>query len=283
MTRRRKATELVFKTLMRGSIAVLVLVFTLIMAAICVKGLPTLSLELLFTLPQGGFYSGKSGGILNAIVGSLLLALAGSGVALLISVPLVWYIRIFRRPGSRVAEAVRFACNVLWGVPSIVYGAFGVSLMLLLRLPASLLAGILVLALIQLPVLSRALDEVVGLVPPELKEATLALGATRVEYANRIVFRQTSSGLITALLLAFGRGVGEAAAVMLTAGFSDRLPTSLLDPVASLPLAIFFQIQTPFPAVQERAYGAALILTALILAVSMAGRALAGRAARFKI
>ena len=115
------------------------------------------------------------------------------------------------------------------------------------------------------------------MVPSALKEASYALGATRLETAMKVVVRQTALGLVTAVLLAFGRGIGDAASVLFTAGYTDRLPTSLLSPVASLPLAVFFQLGTPYPAVQARAYASALVLTFMVLALSLITRWLAGR------
>ena len=93
----------------------------------------------------------------------------------------------------------------------------------------------------------------------------------------KVMVRQTAPGLLTAVLLAFGRGIGDAASVLFTAGYTDRLPDSLLSPAASLPLAVFFQLGTPFPAVQERAYASALVLTVIVLGLSLISRRLAGR------
>jgi phosphate transport system permease protein len=90
-------------------------------------------------------------------------------------------------------------------------------------------------------------------------------------------------GIITAVLLAFGRAIGDAASVLFTAGYTDRMPTSLLRPVASLPLAVFFQLGTPFPEVQQRAYASALILTVIVLAISLGSRWLANRLNKFTI
>jgi phosphate transport system permease protein len=128
--------------------------------------------------------------------------------------------------------------------------------------------------LLELPIMVRAMEEVMAMVPAELKEASYALGATRLETALRVVLRQTTSGLLTAVLLAFGRGIGDAASVLFTAGYTDQLPTSLLRPVASLPLAVFFQLSTPLPEVQQRAYASALVLMALVLVISMVARLL---------
>jgi phosphate transport system permease protein len=119
------------------------------------------------------------------------------------------------------------------------------------------------------------MHEVVKMVPLELKEASYALGATRLETALKVVWRQAFPGVMTAILLAFGRGIGDAASVLFTAGFTDRLPTSLTEPVASLPLAVFFQIGTPFPEVQQRAYASATILLIMVLLLSVACRLLA--------
>jgi phosphate transport system permease protein len=98
-----------------------------------------------------------------------------------------------------------------------------------------------------------------------------------------VVVRQMLPGILTAVLLAFGRGIGDAASVLFTAGYTDRLPTSLFRPVASLPLAVFFQLGTPFPEVQRRGYASALVLTAIILVISLGSRWLSSRLAKFTI
>jgi phosphate transport system permease protein len=166
---------------------------------------------------------------------------------------------------------------VLWGIPSIVYGAFGFTLMIWLGMRASLLGGIITLALLELPIMTRGMDEAIAGVPLVLKEASFALGATRLETALKVMVRQTAPALLTAILLAFGRGIGDAASVLFTAGYTDRLPDSFFSPAASLPLAIFFQLGTPFPAVQERAYASALVLTVIVLGLSLIARRLTGR------
>ena len=131
--------------------------------------------------------------------------------------------------------------------------------------------------------MTRAMDEVIRMMPRELEEASFAVGSTRVEMAFKVVTRQMLPGILTGVLLAFGRGIGDAASVLFTAGFTDRIPTSLLQPVASLPLAVFFQLGTPFPEVQQRAYASALILTIVVLVISLGSRLLAGRLSRFTI
>jgi phosphate transport system permease protein len=278
--RRRKRTDLVFRILAAASAAVVVLSLLLILGTILWRSIPALSLSMLTRTPRGGFYLGKEGGILNAIVGSLELALGATALAFLLSLPLALYLNSYKGRASKTALWTRFFLDVLWGVPSIVYGAFGFVVMLALGLRASLGAGMLTVALLEFPIMSRAIDEVMRLVPHELREASASLGATRFETALKVMVRQSAPGILTGVLLAFGRGIGDAASVLFTAGFTDRVPTSLADPAATLPLAIFFQLGTPFPEVQQRAYASAAVLTLIILAVSLAGRAMSRKATR---
>jgi phosphate transport system permease protein len=273
---RRRLEEGFFEGLMIGSVVTVMGSLLLILAIVIWRGLPALNLAMLTQTPKGGYYLGKEGGILNAIVGSLYLAGGATVLALLVGLPIAIYLQ-FYAAGSRHAELARLALDVLWGVPSIVYGAFGFIIMLWLGMRASLLGGIIALALLELPILVRGMDEAIAMVPTALKEASYALGATRLETATKVVVRQTAPGLLTAVLLGFGRGIGDAASVLFTAGYTDRLPDSLLSPAASLPLAVFFQLGTPFPAVQERAYASALVLTVIVLGLSLISRRLAGR------
>jgi phosphate transport system permease protein len=268
--------EMLMKVLMLASAAIVVGSLLLILGTIIWRGLPALNLDMLTQTPKGGYYLGKEGGILNAIVGSLYLAVGATLLAMLASLPIAIYLQ-FYAARSRRAELTRLALDVLWGVPSIVYGAFGFILMLWLGVRASLLGGILALTLLELPIMVRGMDEAMAMVPSALKEASYALGATRFETALKVIIRQTGPALLTAVLLAFGRAIGDAAAVLFTAGYTDRLPTSLLDPAASLPLAVFFQLGTPFPAVQDRAYASALVLTVIVLGLSLASRYFARR------
>jgi phosphate transport system permease protein len=276
---RRHIEETIFKALMIGPFLVVVGGLIFILITIVVKGLPALNLDVLTQTPKGGFYLGKEGGILNAIVGSLYLATGATILALIVSIPIVLYLTTYAHR-SRLAGTMRLSLDVMWGIPSIVYGAFAFIIMLAIGMRASLLAGIIVLGLIEIPIMVRAMDEVIRSVPHELREASYALGATRLETAAKVVLRQALPGIVTAILLAFGRGIGDAAAVLFTAGYTDRMPEGLLRPVASLPLAVFLQLGTPFPEVQQRAYASALVLTIMVLLISLGSRLLARRLSR---
>lgn len=271
---KRKIEENFFKALMIFSTFVVVGSLMFILVIVFLKGLPALNLDMLIKTPKGGYYLGKEGGILNAILGSLVLGIGATFLALLVSLPIVFYLNLYLKKNSRFALLVRFFLDVLWGIPSIVYGAFGFIVMVFLGLQASLLAGIITVALLILPIMTRSMDEVLKMMPFELKEASFAMGATKLETASRVIFKQALPGILTAVLIAFGRGIGDAASVLFTAGFTDYLPYSLFKPVATLPLAIFFQLGTPFPEVQQRGYASALVLTIIILFISILSRVL---------
>ena len=279
--KRRKLLDKTMAWFMRLSMAGSAAVLALILGIIIWRGLPGLSWELISTPPEGSFYLGGGGGVLNAILGSLYLALGGTFLASLLAVPVVLYIHTYAGK-SRLANYLRLTLDVMWGIPSIVYGAFGFSLMILVGLGASLLAGIVTLAFVVLPILARTFDEVLMLVPKELRESTLSLGTTRLAMLGMLL-RQTLPGLVTALLLAFGRAIGDGASVLFTAGYTDRIPESLFEPVASLPLAIFFQLSAPFKEVQARAYASALILTVMILGISLLAQVISRRPGRHVI
>jgi phosphate transport system permease protein len=279
---RRHLVEAFMKTAMRISLFIVAGSLGLILWTIVTRGLPALTLDMITRVPEGGFYMGKEGGVLNAIMGSLYLASGGTLLAMIFSIPIALYLKTYLGD-SQWGQYVRFSLDVMWGIPSIVYGAFGFTLMIVLGLRASLLAGIIVLALVELPIMARAMDEVIRRMPAELEHAALGLGSTKFELAVRVITRQMLPGIMTAVLLAFGRGIGDAASVLFTAGYTDRLPTSLLRPTASLPLAVFFQLGSPFPEVQQRGYASALILTLIVLAVSLGSRILSARLNRYTV
>jgi len=279
---RRHIEEAIAKAFMLVSFTVVAGSLVTILWTVISKGLPALDWQMLTQTPKGGYYLGKEGGILNAILGSLYLALGGTLLALVFSLPIALYLNTYVRD-SRWGHMVRLSLDVLWGIPSIVYGAFGFILMLAMGLRASLMGGVIVLALLELPIMARSMDEVLSMMPTMLEQAALALGSTRLETAVKVVLRQMLPGLLTAVLLAFGRGIGDAASVLFTAGYTDRLPTSLMRPVASLPLAVFFQLSTPFPEVQQRAYASALVLTVIVLVISLGSRWLSRRLSKYVI
>lgn len=280
--KRKHIVELFVKLVMMFSIALVGGSLLLILATVVARGLPALTWEMVSQTPKGGFYMGKGGGVLNAILGSLYLAGGGTALALALSLPMALVLKTYLGD-SKAGSLVRLSLDVLCGIPTIVYGAFGFAVMILLGMRSSLLAGILILSLVELPIMTRAMDEVIRRMPKGLEHAALALGSTKLEVATKVVVPQMLPGIITAILLAFGRGIGDAASVLFTAGYTDRLPSSLMSPTASLPLAVFFQLSTPYPAVRERGYASALILTIVVLVVSFGSRALSAKLSKYTV
>ena len=237
----RKIEEYVFRVVMLTCTCIIALALLVIIYSILKKGLPSLSWEILTRTPKGGFYFGKEGGIVNAIIGSLYLATGATIISLLIGVPVALYMNVHLVKRNKLVNALRFLLDLLWGIPSIVYGAFAFSIMIFLGMRTSLLAGMLTVSLFIIPITIRSMDEILRTVPRGLLEASLSVGATRGETAYKVFIRQSFPGLVTAMLLSFGRAIGDAAAVLFTAGFTDSIPTSLMQPAATLPLSIFFQ------------------------------------------
>jgi len=269
--RLKRIEEKIFKALMIAATLVIVVSLFMIIVAVVKRGLPAMSWDMISKIPGGGFYIGKEGGLLNAIVGSLYIVIGSITLGLSFSLPIVLYINLYLPEESKLAQFTRLSFDVLFGIPSIVYGAFGFTIMVYLGLRSSLLAGILTVTMLIIPILIRSIDEVMRRVPKELKDAALSLGATRSEMI-KVILRQVAPGIITAILLSVGRGIGDAASVLFTAGYTDSIPTSLSQPVATLPLAIFFQLSSPIAEVQDRAYAAALILTGIVLILSISAR-----------
>jgi len=266
--RLRKLEELFFKFLMVLATIVVSGSFFLIVGTVFYKGAPYMTWDMLTKTPGGGFYIGKEGGILNAIIGSMYIAGGATVLGLIISIPVAIYINMYMDGKKFLSNTLRMVFDVLFGIPSIVYGAFGFLIMVYFGLRASLLGGIIAVTLLVIPILVRTLDEVIRTVPLELRDAALSLGSTRWETA-KVVLRAIKPGIITAILLSFGRAIGDVAAVLFTAGFSDNIPTSLHEPAATLPLAIFFQLGSPVEEVQGRGYASALILTIVVLIITL--------------
>ncbi len=161
---RRHILETFAKGLMIFSLIVVAFSLGSILFTILIRGLPSLTWNMITQSPKGGFYMGKEGGILNALIGSLYLAGGGTLLALIISLPIALYLETYLG-NSKWGQYVRLSLDVLWGIPTIVYGAFGFTLMLAMGLRASLLAGIIVLALVELPIMVRSMDEVIRRMP----------------------------------------------------------------------------------------------------------------------
>ncbi len=283
MNKLKQTEEKFFRVLMFFSTNLIVGVLLLIVISIIYKGLPSLSWEMISQTPKGGFYFGKEGGILNAIIGSLYLSVGSTLLATAIGLPVALFMNVILVKHKKLINTIRFFLDLLWGIPSIVYGAFGFTIMIYFGIQTSLLAGIITVTLFIIPIMVRAMDEVLKTIPAGLLETSLSLGSTHSETAFRVFLKQASPGLVTAILLSFGRAIGDAASVLFTTGYTDHIPTSLGQPTATLPLAIFFQLSSPIEEVQNRAYAAAVVLTVIILIISILARLYSKKYQKHKI
>lgn len=274
--------EKFFKVIMIVAALIIMSILVYIIGTIFYKGLPALNWDMISKLPGGGFYLGKEGGVLNAIIGSVYIIIGALVISIVLSVPLVMYINFYLPKNSLFGNIIRFSFDILFGVPSIVYGAFGFALMVYLGIRASLLGGIITVGMLIMPITMRSFDEVTRVLPRDLPDALLSLGATKYEM-SKVIIRQLMPGLVTAILLSVGRGIGDAATVLFTAGYTDNIPSSLSQPAASLPLSIFFQLGSPVEEVQNRAYASAIILTAVILLLSFSARYFSSKYSKNKI
>lgn len=281
--KRKYIEENIVKTILLLFTITIVAVLISILWGIFSRGLPALSWQMLSEVPKGGYYFGKEGGILNAIAGTLYLAAGASVLGLIISIPATLFIHTYLFSFPAWQKRIRLWLDVLWGVPAIVYGAFGFNLMIFMNWPASLLAAMITVALLISPVMIRALDESLQHVSKGLYESALSLGYFKGETGFRFLLKQSLPGVTTAFLLALGKGIGDTASVLFTAGYTDYIPESILEPAATLPLAVFFQLSSPIPEVKARAFAAAVVLTIIILIISIASRIISKKLSQNRI
>lgn len=273
--------KLVFSLLSLSMLAVIVpVVFSVIY--LLVRGLPGLSWEFVTAMPRDNM---RAGGILPAIVGTLYLVLGTVLFALPLGVMSAVYLTEYARRG-RVTRLVRLAIVNLAGVPSVVYGLFGLGLFVLfLKLKASLLAGWLTLALLILPVVITASEEALRGIPSSFREASLALGATRWQTVWRVVLPNAMPGILTGLILGVARAAGETAPILFTvaAFFLPRLPASIFDQAMALPYHLFI-ISTQVPDAPPRIqWGTALVLLLLVLGMNLTGSLIRTRYRRARL
>jgi len=261
----------------------IIFIFVYILYVIFKRGFHSISWSMISEEPKGGFYMGNGGGVLNAIVGSFYIATGATILAVIIGLPVVLLLNVHLVKYKKLVGSIRFLLDILWGIPSIIYGAFAFVVMTWLHLQASLLAGIITVGFLIVPIFARAFDEVVRTTAFGLLEASHSLGSNHTEISYLIYFKRNLPGFITAFLLAFGRAIGDAASVIFTAGYTDHVPMHLSDPAATLPLSIFFQLSSPIASVKERAFASTLLLTIIILVISIISRIIYSKIKRYAL
>jgi len=258
-------------------VVVAVIPILVLLLFVVVKGLPGLLTPGFFTdppHPQGV----PGGGVLNAIIGTLEIV----GVASLMAVPIGALIGIFLSEYGRnqVGDTVRFISDVLTGLPSIAFGIFGYTVVVLTTHHFSAISASVALAVLMLPVILRATESALTLVPQALREAGLALGAPRWRVTLEIVVPAALGGIVTGALLAMARAAGETAPLLFTAFGNDLVQTNPLQPMGALALTVFRNALSPYPNLQDQAWAAALLLVLLVASVNILARAYVRRIQR---
>jgi phosphate transport system permease protein len=244
----------------------------LILGSLLAEGVSGLSLAVFTqTTPPPG----SDGGLLNPIVGSLIMTALGVVIGTPIGLFAGTYMAEYGRH-SKLAMVVRFINDILLSAPSIVVGLFVYEILVVPMGHFSGFAGSVALALLVIPVVVRTTEDMLMLVPRELREAASALGMPRSKVIQQVCYRAARAGMITGVLLAIARVSGETAPLIFTALNTSNLATDLNAPMASLPYVIFQFAGSPYPEWQKLAWVGALIITFAVLALSIIARALVG-------
>jgi phosphate transport system permease protein len=244
-----------------------------VLSYVLFKGFSSLSLDVFTQLPPAPFRQG--GGFGNAILGTLLMV----GIGALISIPtgVLTAIYLTEFSSGKIARWVRFATNVLSGVPSIIAGvfAYGIVVLTLVNLKLgsySALGGGFALAILMLPTIVRTTDEALQLVSQDLRQASVGLGATKLQTVTQVVLPAALPAIVTGSTLAIARASGETAPLLFTALFSSFWPNGLLKPTASLAVLVYNFAISPFKNWQSLAWAASLILVLMVLITTIIAR-----------
>jgi len=231
-----------------------------ILLQVLVEGLPLLNLDFFMDSPR---QMGRTGGIFSTIIGTLALTAVAIVIATPLGVGTAVYLREYTRE-SRVSRIIRFGTDCLAGVPSIIFGLFGfVFFVILLRMGWSILSGGLTLAAMILPTIICTAEEAVKAIPYSYREVSFALGGTRWQTVAKVILPNAMPGIFTGVLLGVGRSVGETAAIILTAGSSLLIPTSLFSPTRTMSVHFYILAREGISMEMAYATGAALILMIL--------------------
>ncbi len=244
--------------------SVTILILAIIIVYVLAQGLPYINLEFLTGRPEA---QGREGGILPTILGTLALGALSLVIAVPLGVGAAVFLTEYTRP-SPLTTIMRFGTDSLAGVPSIIFGLFGfIFFVTRLQLSWSLLAGGLTLAIMVLPTIIRTTEEAIRAVPVAYREVSYGLGASRWQMVSTVVLPTAMPGIITGIILSFGRAVGETAAVIFTAGTALNIPTSVLSPTRTMAVHFYILAVEGISLPKAYATGAVLIVTILIINV----------------
>ena len=272
ISRRRQLTDRVARsTTLVFTLVALVPLF-LVLYYLLKEGLGAFSVDFFTTDPTGRFL-GDPGGIRSAIVGTAIIVVVATAIAVPLGIGVALYLVEYGRR-SAFANVVRYFIDVMTGVPSVVFGLFVYIVLVITQIGGTFAAwkGALALSLLMLPVVARASEVVLNLVPNELRESALALGAPRWRVVFRVVLPTAAAGLVTGSMLAIARAAGETAPLLFTVAFVNGVSYDVGQRMNSLPLQIFNDVGQAQDRLVQRAWGAALTLVLMILVVTLLAR-----------
>jgi phosphate transport system permease protein len=272
VSRRRRLTDRFARGLTLGLTLLALVPLLLIVYYLLKEGLGAFSVDFFTTDPTGRFL-GDPGGIRSAIVGTVIIVVFATLIAVPLGIGVALYLVEYGKQ-SKFANIVRYFIDVMTGVPSVVFGLFVYIVLVVAQIGGSFTAwkGAVALSLLMLPVVARASEVVLNLVPNELRESALALGAPRWRVVFRIVLPTALPGLVTGSMLAVARAAGETAPLLFTTAFALGVSYNLGERMNSLPLQIFNDVGQAQDRLVQRAWGAALTLVLMILVVTLIAR-----------
>ena len=273
---RRRKNAIMRTVLLAGTIVALV-PLVLVIYYLLHKGLGSINGTFFTTDPTGNFY-GNQGGVRSAILGTLEIVVLASLIAIPIGIGVALYLTEYGKQ-TRFASVVRYFIDVMTGVPSIMFGLFIYIVLVTSHIGGDFTGwkGAVALSLLMLPIVVRAAEVVLLLVPSSLREAALALGSPRWRVISKVVLPTALPGLMTGSLLAVARGMGETAPLLFTVSVAFGATANLGGPMNTLPVQIYNDISSPNTTLNNRAWAAALTLVALVLILNLIARAVARR------
>ena len=243
-----------------------------ILGTLLYKGLGSLSLEVILGDPPAP--GDNHGGLKHAIVGQTLIVLTATVIGIPLGILAGTYLSEYGK-NSRIANIVRDLSDIMMSIPSIVVGTFIYALMVKPLGHFSGLAGSLSLAIMMIPIIVRTTDDMLRMVPPELREAAYALGATKFRVIKDVVYRAAITGIITGVILSVARIGGETAPLLFTSFNNNFFTLNMLQPMASLTVTMYDYAMSPYKYWQELAWAAAILLTFGVLGANILGRVVA--------
>jgi phosphate transport system permease protein len=286
VSRRRVVTDKVMRAIVLASIVVALIPLVLTIYYVAKRGISTIDWDFFTTDPTGRSCISENkalcppaGGVKSAIVGTITMVALATAIAVPIGIGVALYLVEFGK-ATWFAKLVRYFVDVLTGVPSVVFGLFVYIVLVVTQVGGDSFAGwkgSVALALLMLPIVARAAEVVLNLVPESLREAALALGAPRWRVVFRVVLPTALPGLITGSLLAVARAAGETAPLLFTAAVAFGSTANLGERMNSLPVQIFNDIQNPQARIVDRAWASALTIIVLVLIISLLARLISRR------